>query len=180
MLWGAGSQCHHAHVEGRRQESLFLVRLGGKHLPPVESSYWPRFCAFFFLIYLFILRQFPYIDLSMPGLELIAILPQVARFWYHRIDDPAASVYCLLGFLGSPLDPAHIFMLLSFFFFYHRLCVASRFLASCLWNRCFLGCRLLAWSCSLLGWDVSCSSCCCCCHNGSLSNSCSFCEPLSE
>ena len=134
----------------------------------------------FFLIYLFILRQFPYIDLSMPGLELIAILPQVARFWYHRIDDPAASVYCLLGFLGSPLDPAHIFMLLSFFFFYHRLCVASRFLASCLWNRCCLGCGLLAWSCSLLGWDVSCSSCCCCCHNGSLSNSCSFCEPLSE
>lgn len=138
------------------------------------------FLCFFFLIYLFILRQFPYIDLSMPGLELIAILPQVARFWYHRIDDPAASVYCLLGFLGSPLDPAHIFMLLSFFFFYHRLCVASRFLASCLWNRCFLGCGLLAWSCSLLGWDVSCSSCCCCCHNGSLSNSCSFCEPLSE
>jgi hypothetical protein len=91
---------------------------------------------------------------------------------------------------------------------YHRqkepllFCVASRFLASRLWSRCFLGwglltlltfsrrccllacsllsrsllaCSLLAWSCGLLGWDFSFSSSSSCSRrNGSFGHSCFF------
>lgn len=48
----------------------------------------------------------------MAGLELAATLPQGPKFWHHmrgpQIDGPVPSASCLLWFLESLLDPAHV------------------------------------------------------------------------
>lgn len=84
------------------------IELGSSGLAKALSTCWVILLAPFWAI----LRQFPYVDLSMAGLELTATLPQGPKFWHHRrgpwIDGPAPSASCLLWFLESLLDPAHV------------------------------------------------------------------------